>query len=144
MDSQVSGNAQRLGMGGPIWGAAVRNLGGATDLAPNFTLYRSGRQRRNAIQEEDVMPRYVVEREFPDGLLIPVDENGARACLAVVESNLSDQVTWVHSYVSADKKKTFCVYDAPSPEAIRRTANRSKLPVNHVTEVRVLDPYFYK
>jgi len=46
--------------------------------------------------------------------------------------------------VSADKKKTFCVYDAPSPEAIRRTANRSKLPVNRVTEVRVLDPYFYK
>jgi len=144
LDSQVSGNAQRLGMGGPIWGAAVRNLGGATDLPPNLTLYRSGRQRRKANHEDEVMPRYVVEREFPDGLLIPVDENGARACLAVVESNLSDQVTWVHSYVSADKKKTFCVYDAPSPEAIRRTANRSKLPVNHVTEVRVLDPYFYK
>ena len=131
-------------MGGPIWGAAVRNLGGATDLPPNFTLYRSGYQRRKANHEDEVMPRYVVEREFPDGLLIPVDENGARACLAVVESNLSDQVTWVHSYVSADKKKTFCVYDAPSPEAIRRTANRSKLPVNRVTEVRVLDPYFYK
>jgi Protein of unknown function (DUF4242) len=131
-------------MGGPIWGAAVRNLGGATDSPPNFALYRSGRRRRKANHEDKIMPRYVVEREFPDGLLIPVDENGARACLAVVESNLSDQVTWVHSYVSADKKKTFCVYDAPSPEAIRRTANRSKLPVNHVTEVRVLDPYFYK
>ena len=131
-------------MGGPIWGAALRNLGGTTDLPANFTLYRSGRQRRKANQEDEVVPRYVVEREFPDGLLIPVDENGARACLAVVESNLSDQVTWVHSYVSADKKKTFCVYDAPSPEAIRRTANRSKLPVNQVTEVRVLDPYFYK
>jgi hypothetical protein len=131
-------------MGGPIWGAAVRNLGGSTDLPSNFTLYRSGRQRPKANHEDEVMPRYVVEREFPDGLQIPVDENGARACLAVVESNLSDQVTWVHSYVSADKKKTFCVYDAPSPEAIRRTANRSKLPVNHVTEVRVLDPYFYK
>ena len=98
-----------------------------------------------ARQTEDViMPRYVVEREFPDGLLIPIDENGAKACLAVVESNLSDQVTWVHSYVSADKKRTFCVYDAPSPEAIRRTANRNRLPVNRVTEVRVLDPYFYK
>jgi hypothetical protein len=119
-------------------------LGALTDLPPDSSLYRAGRQRLKPIQEDDVMPRYVVEREFPDGLLIPVDENGARACLAVVESNLSDQVTWVHSYVSADKKKTFCVYDAPSPEAIRRTANRSKLPVNHVTEVRVLDPYFYK
>jgi hypothetical protein len=131
-------------MGGPKWGVRARNLGGATDLPPNSSLYRAGRQRHQAIQEDDVMPRYVVEREFPDGLLIPIDENGARACLAVVESNLSDQVTWLHSYVSADKKRTFCVYDAPSPEAIRRTANRSKLPVNRVTEVRVLDPYFYK
>lgn len=90
------------------------------------------------------MPRYIVEREFPDGLQIPVDETGARACLAVVESNLEDQVTWIHSYVSADKRKAFCVYDAPSPEAIRRTASRNKLSVDHVTEVRVLDPYFYK
>jgi hypothetical protein len=90
------------------------------------------------------MPRYMVEREFPDGLHIPVDENGARACLAVVDSNLAEQVTWVHSYVSADKKVTFCVYDGPSPEAIRRAASRSKLPVQRITEVRILDPYFYK
>lgn len=90
------------------------------------------------------MPRYVIERSFPDGLQIPVDENGARACLAVVESNAADGVTWIVSYVSADKKKTFCVYDGPSPEAIRRTAARNKLPVGRITEVRVLDPYFYK
>ena len=90
------------------------------------------------------MPRYIIEREFPDGLRIPVDENGSRACLAVVESNLADQVTWIHSYVSTDKKRVFCVCDAPSPEAIRRTAGRSKLPVERITEVRVLDPYFYR
>jgi len=90
------------------------------------------------------MPRYLVERQFPDGLQIPVDETGAKACLGVVENNLMDQVTWVHSYVSADKKKTFCIYDAPAPEAIRRTASRSKLPVERITEVRVLDPYFYR
>ncbi len=90
------------------------------------------------------MPRYVVEREFPAGLQIPVDESGARTCLAVVETNAVDEVTWVVSYVSADKRKTFCVYDGPSPEAIRRTASRNKLPVGRITEVRVLDPYFYK
>jgi hypothetical protein len=90
------------------------------------------------------MPRYMVERDFPDGFQVPVDESGANACLAVVESNIADLVTWIHSYVSADKKKTFCVYDGPSPEAIRRTAGRSKLPVARITEVRVLDPYFYK
>jgi hypothetical protein len=90
------------------------------------------------------MPRYVVEREFPDGLQVPLGETGAKICLAIVECNLADQVTWVHSYVSSDKKRTFCVYDAPAPEAIRLTASRCKLPVQRITEVRVLDPYFYK
>jgi hypothetical protein len=90
------------------------------------------------------MPRYVVEREFPDGLQVTIDETGAKACLEVIESNLAEQVTWVHSYVSADKRKTFCVYDAPAPEAIRLSASRCKLPIQRITEVRVLDPYFYK
>jgi Protein of unknown function (DUF4242) len=93
---------------------------------------------------EDVMPRYMVEREFTEGLRIPVDEIGAKSCLAVVQSNLTDQVTWIHSYVSADRTKTFCVYDGPSPEAIRRAASRSRLPVESITEVHVLDPYFYR
>jgi len=90
------------------------------------------------------MPRYMVERQFHDGLRIPIDDAGACACMAVVETNLAEQVTWVHSYVSTDKRKTFCLYDAPSPEAIRRSASRNKLPVESITEVRVLDPYFYK
>ncbi|HJW61058.1 MAG TPA: DUF4242 domain-containing protein, partial [Actinomycetota bacterium] len=69
------------------------------------------------------MPRYVVERTFADGLRIPADEQGAKACMAVVEVNASEGVTWVHSYVTSyvtdDRSKTFCVYDGPNPEAIR-------------------------
>jgi Protein of unknown function (DUF4242) len=90
------------------------------------------------------MPRYVVERTFPDGLAIPVNSEGAELCLAVVERNADDSVTWVHSYVSADRTKTFCVYDAPSPEAIRKTGLRNELPVDQITQVSVLDPYFYR
>jgi len=90
------------------------------------------------------MPRYVVEREFPGGLHIPIDEMGARSSLAVIESNLVHEVTWLHSYVSVDKTRSFCVYDGPSPEAIRRAARRCRMPVERITEVRVLDPYFYK
>lgn len=89
------------------------------------------------------MPRYVVERIFPDGLRIPAGGKGASLCLAVVERNADDGVTWVHSYVSEDRQKTFCIYDAPSPEAIRTTAKRNDLPVDRITQVRVLDPYFY-
>lgn len=68
---------------------------------------------------------------------------GTAVCLAVVERNADEGVTWVHSYVSDDKTKTFCVYDAPNPEAIRKTAARNELPVDRITRVRVLDPYFY-
>jgi hypothetical protein len=91
------------------------------------------------------MPRYVVERTFPDdGLIIPMNKTGAQMCHLVVSNNTLEQVTWVHSYVSEDKQKTYCIYDGPSPEAIRQAARRSGLPVDHITEVHVLDPYFYQ
>ena len=89
------------------------------------------------------MPRYMVERSFPDTLQIPIDDEGARVCGVVVGNNAAEGVTWVHSYVSEDKKKTFCVYDAPSPDAIRSVAEKNGLPVGDIYEVRVLDPYFY-
>jgi predicted amidohydrolase YtcJ len=85
----------------------------------------------------------MVQRTFPDGLHIPIANGGAQACATVVEHNAEEGVTWVHSYVSAGKGTTFCVYDAPTPEAVRRTAARNELPVDQITEVRVLDPYFY-
>jgi Protein of unknown function (DUF4242) len=90
------------------------------------------------------MPRYIVERTFSDGLHIPVDADGAKVCLTVVDRNADEGVTWVHSYVTEDKQKTFCVYDAPNPEAIRKTAGKNSLPVDKITQVTVLDPYFYR
>jgi hypothetical protein len=90
------------------------------------------------------MPRYMVERTFPDGLRIPVTAQGAQACGAVVETNAKSGVTWVHSYVSQDLRKSFCVYDGPTPEAIRETAQNNNLPIDSITAVSVLDPYFYR
>jgi len=90
------------------------------------------------------MPRYLVERSFPEGLKIPVNDEGAEMCRRLVMINVEDNVTWIHSYVSDEGKKTFCIYDAPSPEAIRRTATRNNLPVDRIAKVRVLDPYFYR
>ena len=89
------------------------------------------------------MPRFMVERTFPDGLAIPTNDQGAEVCSTVIGGNTKSGVTWVHSYVSADKKKTFCIYDGPSEAAIRETAERNGLPVDQVTPVTVLDPYFY-
>jgi hypothetical protein len=89
------------------------------------------------------MPRYLVERTFPDGLEIPMNADGAAVCSTVVGNNAVEGVTWVHSYVTPDKHTTFCIYDGPTPEAIRAAAERSDLPVDRITEVKVLDPYFY-
>ena len=89
------------------------------------------------------MPRYLIERTFGEGLQILDDSKGVDECLKIVSNNLYDEVTWVHSYVSDDKSKSFCIYDAPSPEAVRRAARRNNLPIDKITEVRVLDPYFY-
>ncbi|MBA2666572.1 MAG: DUF4242 domain-containing protein [Trueperaceae bacterium] len=88
------------------------------------------------------MPRYMVERRFPDGLAIPADSEGAAVCSAVVNHNSDVAVTWIHSYVSDDKLKTFCIYDGPNAESIRKAADRAGLPVEHITRVSVLDPYF--
>ena len=88
------------------------------------------------------MPRYIIERTFPDGLNIPEGSGGANVCLNVVNNNSMDEVTWIHSYISKDKKKSFCVYDAPNPEAIRRASMRNRLPVDRITEVSVLSARF--
>jgi hypothetical protein len=89
------------------------------------------------------MARYMVERTFDGGLEIPTSDEGAKTCLRVVENNAEEGVTWVSSYVSVDKTKTYCIYDGPSPESIHRAATANGLPVDSVSEVRVLDPYFY-
>jgi hypothetical protein len=87
------------------------------------------------------MPRYLVERTFEAGL--PPGPEMAELCGGIVERNGDGCVTWLHSYVSDDRRKTFCVYDGPTPEAIRKAASRNDLPVDRITLIRVLDPYAY-
>ena len=89
------------------------------------------------------MSRYLVERTFPDGLGLPPTQQGDEVAQTVVGTNSTEGVTWIHSYVTKDKKQTFCIYDGPSPDAIRQTAEKNGLPVDKITEVRVLDPYFH-
>lgn len=90
------------------------------------------------------MPRYLVERTFsapacagtaPDG------RDGDR-CHEVIRANAREGVTWIHSFVTPDRCRSFCIVDSPSPEAIRVAAQATALPVDRITEVRVFDPYF--
>jgi hypothetical protein len=76
------------------------------------------------------MPRYVVEREFAEQLNLTKD--------GVEKVNLiNDQegVQWIFSFLSADKKKTYCLYEAPNPEAIRAAARRNNIPADAIIEI---------
>jgi Protein of unknown function (DUF4242) len=81
------------------------------------------------------VPRYLVERSFTDGLRIPMDAIGPKTCAEVVGTNLDYGVTWVHSYVTPHRTKTYCICGAPSPQAVRQSATANNLPVDRITEV---------
>lgn len=76
------------------------------------------------------MPLYIIERNFFDG----VDPDGIdHAEVRLV--NDDEGVEWVFSFLSADKKKTYCLYEAPNPEAIRAAAARLGIPADVIIEV---------
>lgn len=91
------------------------------------------------------MPRYLVERTFCAGARAgtPADGGGAADhCDEVIRANAREGVTWIHSFVTPDRRRSFCIVDSSSPEAIRVAAQATALPVDRITEVRVFDPYF--
>ena len=90
------------------------------------------------------MPRYLIERSFPDCLSIPMNAEGQKVVASVVANNAEHGVTWIHSYVNPERTQTFCIYDSPTPEAIRTVGDCNGLPVGRITEVKVLNPYFYQ
>ena len=76
------------------------------------------------------MPLYVIERNFAEQL--EVSKEAADAVQAV---NIEEENRWLFSFLSADKKKTYCLYEAPSIEAIRKAAERAGIPADVITEV---------
>ena len=89
------------------------------------------------------VPRYLVERSFPGGLEIPPGSEGRKRLLSIVQCNSDRNVSWIQSYVTTGREKTFCIYDAPNPEAVRLTAKSNDLPVDRITEISVLGPHAY-
>jgi hypothetical protein len=78
--------------------------------------------------------RYLIERTFPAGALDGVD---AAAKQKVNANNQSLDVNWEKSYANAQKTKTYCVYTAPSENAVREAAKLNGLPVDNITEIPV-------
>ena len=76
------------------------------------------------------MPVFLVERNFAEELNVtPADAAG------VNKINKELGVEWLISFLSADKKKTYCLYEASSVEEIREAAERAGLPADVVIEV---------
>ena len=76
------------------------------------------------------MPRYVIERNFAEQL--DVTKEGVENVNLI---NDQEGVQWILSFLSADKKKTYCLYDAPNPEAIRSAARRNNIPADVIIEI---------
>jgi Protein of unknown function (DUF4242) len=76
------------------------------------------------------VPIFMVERDFAEDLEPTLD-------VADGINRINDQegVRWMYSFLSADKRKTYCLYEAPSPEAIRTAASRAGLPADVIVEV---------
>ena len=72
-----------------------------------FIVFTSNISAQDNSNKKIVIHRYLVERTFPNGLEIPVNMEGSELCLNVVSTNAEENVTWIHSYVTKDKKKTF-------------------------------------
>ena len=81
------------------------------------------------------MPLFLIERSFPGAL--ELDAQGVAAIRAV---NADVGVNWLYSFLSADRRKTYCLYEAPNAEAIREAARRAHVPADVIIEVSHLQP----
>jgi hypothetical protein len=83
------------------------------------------------------MALYVIERSFADQL----DLTDADVEL-IEEVNSDEGVRWLFSFLSADRRRTYCLYEAPSSDAILAAAQRANVPADAVVEVSAATPQF--
>jgi hypothetical protein len=81
------------------------------------------------------MPLFLIERNFVEQLEVSRDD-----VVQAIQVNADVGVQWLFSFLSADKKKTYCLYEAPSAEAIREAAQRLNVPADVIVEVGELRP----
>jgi hypothetical protein len=87
-----------------------------------------------------IMPKYIIEREFPEaGKLSPSELQAIAQKSCGVLKEMGSQIQWMESYVTGDK--FYCVYIAPSEQAIREHAQQGGFPANRISEIKtVIDP----
>jgi hypothetical protein len=83
------------------------------------------------------MPLYMIERTFAEELDLTSDDVNL-----IEEINDDEGVRWLFSFLSADRRRTYCLYEAPSPDAIVAAARRANVPADAVVEVGAGTPGF--
>jgi hypothetical protein len=81
------------------------------------------------------MPLFLIERNFAEEVML--DDAGA---LQIRQINDEIGVQWLYSFLSADKRKTYCLYEAPNAEAIRAAARRLDMPADIIVPVSEMRP----
>ncbi|NOJ39983.1 DUF4242 domain-containing protein [Bradyrhizobium australiense] len=84
------------------------------------------------------MPRFMIERNFAERLEI-TKEGTERVNLV----NDEEGVKWLLTFLSADKRKTYCLYEAESVEAIRNAARRNQIPADVIIQVDEITPAMF-
>ena len=82
------------------------------------------------------MPLYLIERHFAERL----QDQTPDSVRMVDDVNADEGVRWVVSFLTADRLKSFCLYEATSPDAIWAAAERAGLPADAIVEVDEFDP----
>ena len=76
------------------------------------------------------MPMYLIERNFAEQLDLTSDD-----VTLIEEINADEGVSWLFSFLSADRHRSYCLYEAPSPDAIITAAKRAGIPADAIAEV---------
>ena len=84
------------------------------------------------------MPRFLIERNFAEAIEVTKDRTDR-----VRKINDEEGIKWLFSFLSPDKRKTYCLYEAPSAEAIRVAARRLNIPADVVIEVSEVRPEMF-
>jgi hypothetical protein len=81
------------------------------------------------------MPLYVIERRYADQL-----EMSSDGVKALEEINADEGVNWLFSFLSADRRQSYCLYEAPSPDELIAAARRAGIPADVIVEVSRVSP----
>ena len=84
------------------------------------------------------MPLYVIERSFAEQLDLTSED-----VRLIEDVNAAEGVRWLFSFLSADRRRSYCLYEAPSPNEILTAARRAGIPADAVVEVSRISADMY-